>query len=624
MNRQSSIAAAVMLCALAAHHPLLAQTQSSGETLFQRQCAVCHNGAPESRAPAPEILKQRSPAAILETLTSGAMRAQGASLSGLERRAIAEFLGGERVAGDATGASVGRCADSAPFKLSGPSWNGWGASLANMRQQSAAAAGLSAAQLPHLELKWAFGFPDATSSWAQPSVVGGWVFIGSQNGTVYALDAKSGCIHWFFSAEGGVRSAISVGPRAQGAAVYFGDTGAKAYALDAATGRLLWKTKVEEHPMARITGAPALYRDRLYVPMSSYEESQGAQPEYGCCTFRGSVSALDVKTGKVLWRTYMIPSEPKIRGASASGVPLYGPAGASVWSAPTVDEKRRLIYVGTGNTYAGAAAAASDAVVALTLAGKIQWVKQLFPADVFISGCRPHSENPNCADQSGPDYDFGNSPILAPLPKGRSMIVVGQKSGVGWALNPDKDGEVLWQYRAGAGSALGGIEWGSAVDDDQAYFAVSDIATAAPGGLHAVDLQTGERRWYAAPEPPKCAGEKRCNAAQAAAISVIPGVVFSGSNDGTLRAFSSKDGAILWEVDTDHEFQTVNGVAARGASMLGPGAVIAGGMLYIASGYGGFGGRPGNVLLAFGLPLKPERYAKSISSLPRSSTPLPP
>jgi polyvinyl alcohol dehydrogenase (cytochrome) len=398
-----------------------------------------------------------------------------------------------------------------------------------------------------------------------------------------------------------VRTAISVGARAGGAALYFGDTGANAYALDAASGELLWKTKIEEHPLARITGAPALYRGRLYVPVSSYEESQGAHPEYGCCTFRGSVSSLDAKSGKVLWRTYMISGEPRPRGKSSSGATLYGPAGAPIWSAPTVDTGHGLIYVSTGNSYSGAAAITSDAVVALNLQGKIEWVKQLFADDVFVSGCRLKNENANCADQSGPDYDLGNSPILAALPHGRRALIVGQKSGIGWALDPDQRGAIIWQYRAGAGGALGGIEWGSAVDADHAYFAVSDISGPRPGGLHAVSLRSGARAWYAPPQAPRCIAGPRCNAAQAAAISVIPGVVFSGSNDGILRAYSTLNGTILWEADTNRQFQTVNGVPAKGASMLGPGPVIVNGMLFVSSGYGAFGGRAGNVLLAYGL-----------------------
>ena len=583
--------------------PLIVPAQepnSIGEALFVDRCAGCHSGSADSRAPAPDALRQRSASSILEVLANGSMRVQGATLSGSERRAIAEYLGGA-LAGEPTGAASGRCTASATFNLAGSAWNGWGATLANRREQSAAATALSASQVPQLKLKWAFGFPDATSAWAQPTLAGGWVFVGSQNGTVYALDARSGCIRWVFSADGGVRTAISVGARHGGAAVFFGDTAAKAYALDAQSGHLLWKTKIEDHPLARITGAPALYRGRLYVPMSSYEESQGARPEYGCCTFRGSLSSVDAVSGKIVWRTYMISEQPKPRGKSSAGATLYGPAGAPIWSAPTIDAQRGLIYVATGNAYTGIAAPTSDAVVALSLSGKIKWIKQLYPNDVFVSGCRTKAQNPNCADQSGPDYDFGNSPILAALPRGGRAIVIGQKSGIGWALDPEKRGEVLWQYRAGAGGALGGIEWGSAVDAEHAYFAVSDISGPTPGGLHAVDLQSGQRVWYAPPQPPRCTAAPRCNSAQAAAISVIPGVVFSGSNDGALRAYSTVDGAILWEADTNRDFQTVNGVAAKGASMLGPGPTIADGMVYVSSGYGAFGGRPGNVLLAYGL-----------------------
>jgi len=595
--------AAFAFCALASPTLLCGQEPDvAGARLFQNHCAGCHNGAPDARAPSPQTLRQRAAASILEVLANGSMRVQGATLSGPERREIAEYLGGANLPGDPTGAATGRCESRATFRLAARSgWNGWGAGAENTRFQTASAAGLNAASVPRLTLKWAFGFPDATSAWAQPTVIGGWLFVGSQNGSVYALDANSGCIRWVFSADGGVRTAISVGGRGGGAAVYFGDTAAKAYALDASSGKLLWKTKVEEHPLARISGAPALYRGRLYVPMSSYEESQGARPEYGCCTFRGSVAALDANSGKLLWRTYMISEEPQPRGQSASGTPLYGPAGAAVWSAPTIDAQRGLIYVATGNSYTGAAAPSSDAVVAVSLSGKIEWVKQLFPNDVFISGCRAKSDNPNCADQSGPDFDFGNSPILVTLPHGKRALVIGQKSGIGWALDPENRGAVIWQYRAGAGGALGGIEWGSAVDDKRAYFAVSDITGPTPGGLHAVYLQSGARAWFAPPQPANCASQPRCNAAQAAAISVIPGVVFSGSNDGTLRAYSTADGAIIWQSDTNREFTTVNGVAAKGASMLGPGPVIADGMLFVDSGYGAFGGRPGNVLLAYGL-----------------------
>ena len=575
-----------------------------GEKLFKQQCAACHNGAENNRAPAPEVMKQRSPQAIMDSFL-GVMRVQGAKLSGPERRAIAEYVTGKTISGDPTGAAFGRCSASPSFTMSAsdPLWNGWGPDVANTHSITAKQAGLTAEQVPKLKLKWAFGFPDATITWAQPSLAGGRVFVGSHNGSVYSLDAKTGCIHWVFSAKGGVRTAMSIGAREGGGhAVYFGDTNANAYALDASTGKQLWIRKLDEHVLARVTGSPVLHQGRLYVPLASYEEAQGANPDYECCTFRGSVSALDVKTGAVLWKTYVIPTEPKPRGKSSKGQTLWGPAGSAIWSAVTVDAKRGVVYAATGNTYSGEAQPSSDAVIAFEMeTGKIRWMNSVTPKDVFLSGCRGGSTNPNCPEANGPDYDFGNAPILTKLPDGRDAIVIGNKSGVGYAMDVEKKGEIIWQYRGGEGGALGGIEWGSAVDAENAYFPVSDISRPKPGGLHAVKLATGERVWYAPPPPLKCAPGRGCNAAQSAAITVIPGAVFSGSVDGGLRAYSTKDGSIIWEFDTNRDFETVNKVPGKGASMLGPGPVIGGGMMFVNSGYGAFGGRPGNVLLAFGV-----------------------
>jgi len=579
--------------------PAVAQTPD-GEQLFRTRCASCHTGEPDSRAPGPEALRSRTPQTVIESLVNGAMRVQGAQLSGPERRAVAEFVTGKTVQGDVAGVGTGRCAKDVAFPAQGftPSWNGWSPTITNTRFQRDDQAALAAREVPRLTLKWAFGFPDASSAWAQPTVGGGRVFVGSQNGTVYSLDARTGCIYWTFSASGGVRTAIVLGSRE----VYFGDTAANAYALDAETGRQLWVRKVETHPLARVTGAPTVHDGRVYVPVSSYEEAQGSDPNYGCCTFRGSIVALDAKNGTIEWKTYMIEDEARPRGKSTAGVTLWGPSGSGIWSAPTLDVKRRLLYVGTGNTYSGPPQPSSDAVVALELAtGKIRWIQQVTPNDIYISNCRPGAQNPNCPERNGPDHDFGSPPMLTTLPDGKDIIVIGQKSGVGFAMDPDRDGAVIWQYRAGLGGVLGGIEWGSAIDAEHAYFAVSDITQPQPGGLHAVKVATGERAWFAAPPPLTCSAGRGCNAAQSAAVTAVSGVVFSGSNDGALRAYSSRDGTIVWEYNTNREFDTVNGVPAKGASMLGPGPAIAGGMLFVNSGYGAFGGRAGNVLLAFGV-----------------------
>jgi polyvinyl alcohol dehydrogenase (cytochrome) len=603
------VATAALLCRTSLSGERPQSRPLDGETLYRTKCASCHDRpAPDSRAQTREALKDRSPEAIVDALTGGAMRYQGLSLGGAERRAIAEFLTGRSVGGDITGAASGRCTSPPPLAdiTTGPRWNGWGPTLQNTHFQSSAQAGLSAEQVPRLALKWAFGFPDTTSAWAQPAIVGGRLFVGSQNGTVYALDPRTGCVIWTFGAQGGVRASISVGPwhaearSAKAAAAYFSDQKGFAYALDADTGALLWSRKVDNHPLIRLTGSPALYDGTLFVPTSSYEEA-GKPPDYVCCTFRGSILALDAQTGDVVWRTYTISEPATLLGTRADGHESWGPAGGAIWTAPTIDAKRGVLYVGVGNTYAGLATApAANAVAAMDLkTGKLLWAKQVAAPDIF--GCRVGESN--CGERPGPDFDFGSSPALTTLPGGRDVIVIGNKSGIGYAMDPDKQGEILWEYRAGKGSALGGIEWGAAVDDTQAYFPVADGNSPSPGGLHAVKLTTGERVWFTPPPAPVCGRPGRgCNGAQSAAITAIPGVVFSPSNDGAIRAFSAKDGAIVWEFDTNREFQTVNGVKAKGGSMNGPAPVAAGGMLYVNSGYGAFGSRVGNVLLAFGPP----------------------
>jgi polyvinyl alcohol dehydrogenase (cytochrome) len=401
-------------------------------------------------------------------------------------------------------------------------------------------------------------------------------------------------------AKAGVRTAPVLARRADGqVALYFGDLAGNVYAADANNGALLWSRQVDAHPFARITGSPVVYRDRLYVPVSSLEESMATNPEYGCCTFRGSVLALDITTGGIVWQTFTIAGRPTVRGKNKAGINLHGPSGAPIWTTPTIDPRRQRIYVSTGNMYSGPSQDTSDAVVALDLnGGRIVWSRQMTPGDIFPC---PKSSSNCLEEENGVDFDFGNAPILAAARGGNELLIIGQKSGVGWALDPDRQGAVVWQYRAGQGGTLGGMEWGSSVDDAHAYFPVSDIQRDQPGGLHAVELTTGKPVWVTTPPAPLCGTARNCNAAQSAAITVIPGVVFSGSNDGGLRAYSSADGAIIWTFDSNREFTTVNGVAARGASLIGPGPTVVGGMLFTNSGYGQYGGRPGNVLLAFGL-----------------------
>jgi polyvinyl alcohol dehydrogenase (cytochrome) len=581
-----------------------------GAGVFQRACASCHvSPAADSRAPGQSVLATFAPDAIVNALTNGSMRIQAEKLSDTERRDVAEFLTG-RAVGAPSASSIGQCAATAamPNPSSGSSWNGWGAGVSNTRFQPSNKGGLTAADLPKLKLKWAFGFPGVLAARAQPTVAGGRVFVASENGTVYALDAKTGCTYWTYRAQAGIRTAATVGPykSASGAtryAVYFGDGKANAYAVDAATGQEIWTRKMDDHPGAVMTGAPTLYDGRLYVPVAGLgEEGQGGRGTYECCTFRGSLSAIDASTGAVVWKTYSISEEPKPRGKTKEGVQTWGPAGGGIWAAPTIDPRRNAIYIATGNGYADPPQRTTDAVIALDLkTGKTKWVNQALPGDVWMMGCRPENpDNPKCPAKMGPDYDFSASPLLTRTPKGRDVLVLPQKSGMAYALDPDKDGALIWQYRIGQGSGLGG-QWGAAADGQQVYFGVADFLTQNPGGMHAVKLDTGERAWYTPPQPKLCGTAPQCNAAQGGAVTVIPGAVLSSSHDGGLRAYSTKDGSIVWQFDTNRGFETVNGVKANGGTMDGPGPVVAGGMVFVNSGYGGLVGRPGNVLLAFGV-----------------------
>ena len=586
--------------------PLCAQ---DGATLFQQKCASCHDGG-VNRAPLTAALKQMSAENVLNALKSGAMTQQAAGMNEAELRAVSEFVSGKKL-GESPFPKQAFCTDAPAIPdraLTDPHWNGWGVDATNHRFQPAAMARLAAADVPRLKLKWAFAFPGAARAIAQPTVLGGRLFVGSAGRSVYSLNAATGCIYWTADADAPVRSAITVVRRGRQWFAYFGDQRANAYAVDAMTGKVIWKVRVEEHPLAMITGAPTLYEDRLYVPTSSGEEVAGSDAKYSCCTFRGSITALDAANGKTIWKSYSIPEAPQPTKKNAQGVQLYGPSGAGIWSAPTVDAKKHVLYVSTGDNYSDPPARTSDAFLAMDLAtGKILWSRQMTENDAFVVSCSVPGA-PTCPESNGPDFDFGSSPMLVDLPNGRRALIAGQKSGMVHAVNPDQQGEVLWQARVGRGSALGGVQWGSAVDDANVYAAVSDVAARppAPGsadtepkagpGLYALKLTNGERVW-ATPHPP--CEQPGCRAAQSAAVTAIPGVVFSGSMDGHLRAYSTADGKIIWDVNTAQTYQTVNSVPGKGGAIDGAGAVVVGGVLYVNSGNGFFGAAPGNVLLAF-------------------------
>ncbi|MCU1382712.1 MAG: cytochrome Cbb3 [Acidobacteria bacterium] len=574
-----------------------------GAVVYKDNCSTCHD-APTGRTPSKDALKDRTPEAILNTMSNGTMQMQAVQLSTAERRGVAEYLAGKPFGSAATApsaANAGLCT-AKPAAIaniaSQPQWNGFGVDSSNSRYQPKP--GMTAADVPNLKLKWAFAFPGGTQAYGNPAIVAGRVFVGSDNGTVYALDAATGCTYWSFKADGGVRTAPSVGVIGRKYAVYIGDLKANVFALDAETGAMIWKKTLDTHRFARITGAPVLADGKIYVPVSSTEEAPAAQPKYECCTFRGSVVALAAATGEQLWKSYTITEAPTEVGRTSIGTPQYAPAGAAVWNSPTIDRQKGVLYIGTGNSYTGPAVKTSDSVIAMDLkTGKIVWWNQVTGGDAFLVGCRAGLEN--CPKEIGPDHDFGNAPILRTLPGGKRIIVIGQKSGTVWGLDPDARGKVLWQFKAGKGGALGGIEWGSAADETAAYIPVSDVLTAPndAGGLFALNLADGQPLWHTPAPKLECNTGRGCTGAQSAPVSVIPGVVFSGSVDGHMRAYSTKDGSILWDFNTVREYETVNHVAGKGGSIDAAGPAIADGLLVTNSGYALWRGLPGNVLLAF-------------------------
>jgi len=529
----------------------------------------------------------------------------------VQRRVLAEYLSGKAFGTVAVeripaAAFCGRMSPRFSNSLDGPSWNGWSAGLTNTRFQPGSAAKLSSQDVPRLKLQWAFGYPGATSAGTQPTVVGGRVYTGTAEGDVYSLDAETGCVYWTIEAEAGVRSAIHIGKRADGKlAAYFGDQSANVYAVDAETGKSLWKTKVDDNWRAAITGAPALYAGRLYVPVSSREESQVGNPKYPCCQFRGSVVALDTANGEQLWKTYTIPEAAHEIGKNASGTQLWGPSGSPVWNSPTVDLKRGALYFGTGNNYSRPSTNGSDSIVAVDLkTGKIRWIHQVLEKDIWNGSCMlPGEHNSFLCEPDSPDADFASSPALVELKNGKQIILAGNKAGTVFALDPDADGKLLWERSISKGGASGGILWGSAVDGDRIYAASAYPDPKNPeasGGLTALDLATGGVVWKV--YPPPCGERKPCKPTQPAAVTAIPGVVFSATMDGQLRAYSSRDGKVIWEYNTAHEYATANGVKGNGGSISNGGMTIVNGMLYTNSGYSHHGGIiPGNVLLAFGL-----------------------
>lgn len=580
-----------------------------GARIFDEHCATCHEGQAPG-APEKVFLQMMSPGSILAAITHGMMAGEARALSPAEKREVAEYLGAQNIGSGGTH-PVPLCSGTAArFDLTQPPVpSGWGHD--NSRFIPAAVAGLSRQEVPHLTLRWAFAFPQAIRARSQPAIAYGAVYVGGPEGTVYALDLASGCVRWTYHASAEVRTGMVIaapGDHTAGPHLFFGDVIGHVYSVDPLTGKLFWRVKVAEHPDATVTATPSLHEGTLYVAVSSLEEATAAANLHrGCCTFRGSVVALDARTGSVRWRTYTIDAKPALVGRTPAGTPVFAPSGAPVWNSPTIDARRGLLYVGTGDNYSRPADDRSDAILAIRLSdGKIAWHRQMLTDDVWNAACMVKG-NPNCPARQGPDGDFGASTILATGPAGRSLLLAGQKNGEIYGLDPESSGRILWRRRLGRGGIQGGVEFGMAAAGGRLFVPISDMrddrdgrtsASAAHPGLYALDVATGRSIW-SAPAPDHCGARPFCDPGIAAAITAIPGVVFAGHLDGTLRAYDARSGRVLWQFDALRKFNTVSGAIAQGGSFDGPGPVVRAGYVLVNSGYGLYFHMPGNVLLAF-------------------------
>ncbi|MFN2100001.1 PQQ-binding-like beta-propeller repeat protein [Altererythrobacter sp. MF3-039] len=577
-----------------------------GAKLYAENCASCHDGS-VPKAPHFQWLEMMSPASIVAALTNGVMAEQGAMLSEDDKLRVAEYITRVDLSdGLPEVRYAAKCeGPAARFDRAKPAIaTGWGHDT--RRFVPASLGGLEVGDIRDLELRWAYAFPNATKARSQPAIGYGAAFVGSDDGTVYAFDLESGCARWTFKASAEVRTGIVL---ADGTTpmLYFGDLTSKLYAVNALTGEEQWSRRMDDHPSATLTGTPAFHEGTLFVPVSSLEVVPAANPNYECCTFRGHLDAIDAKTGEVKWQFWAIPEEPK--RTEKDGKASYAPSGAPMWTSPTIDAERGVLYAGTGENYSSPADGNSDSIFAIDLnTGRRAWHRQTISGDAWNVACMME-DNPNCPPERGPDFDHSSSPLLIDIGGGKQVLAVGHKNGMVYGLDPDANGKLLWETKIGRGSIQGGVHWGMAAEGTTVYVPINDMNNTRNGepldpkkarpGMHAVDARTGKKLWSQV-QKDVCGDERPfCDPGVSAAVTAIPGAVIAGHMDGWIRAYDRKNGKRLWEFDSAKPFETVNNMPGRGGSMSGPGAAVGDGYVVINSGYGLYSHEAGNVLLVF-------------------------
>ncbi len=620
VDQQGEAAAAQAPAAQAA-----ADTQSAGPhpglAVYQQRCAACHDNPEASKAPPLPTLARLSPGQITNSLITGIMIPQAVGLTSEQISDVSNYLSQSTASDDAWITAMTCPADRRARQLDGtPTVSTFGFDIKNSRRLSYEQAGLSAADMPNLELAWAIAFPQTITMRSQAAVVGDILFVpvGESKNRVFAFDvsqADKPCIQWVYEGDRTLRTSAGFGTLPDGRkAVVVGDMGGYVHAIDAKTGKLIWESHMGLFPASISTGTPVIVGDKVIAPSSQYEIMVAAQDSHECCKIHGGVVALDALTGKRVWEGHTMEDAKPLRDRG-DGKMIWGPSGAPVWNSPSIDPKRNRLYVGTGEANSAPAHPNTDAIMAFDLRdGSVKWSHQATADDVFNVGCGPRGGPKNCTSETVfRDVDFGASTILATAPNGRDLVLAGQKSGTVWAMDPDT-GKVVWRRNIGTGGPNGGIHWGIAVDDTHVYAPISYPGRSIPAqevpadlkpGLYAVNLNDGSIGWkFEVAADCTDARKKfvpRCNSlfGLSGAPTVIGDHIVTGGLDGRLYMVERKTGKLVWQYDTARDFETVNGVEGNGASVDNASIVAANGLLIVNSGYGLFGQGAGNVMLAF-------------------------
>lgn len=598
----------------------------NGDQLFQDNCANCHQ-LEGSKIPPLSTLQKMQPDFLMTALTNGKMAPQGFSMAIGEIMELINWLTKDQQP-QKNWTDQAMCANPVADLTTGPALGDWGYGYKNHRRQSAEAGGINSSNVGQLKLKWSLAFPNVTQMRSQPALVGNTLFVAiADSSRVYAVDMDSGCVKWEYAVGMPPRTAIAYAKVGDKSIIWFGDAAGGVHVLNANDGSVVWKRDVRLFTQSMITGQPVLHQNMLYIPLSLYEIFSSMLPTYECCSGHGAVLAVDVLTGKEIWKWETMGDASKTH-LSSNGTQQWGPSGAPVWNSPAIDVKRGVLYFGTGENTSDPATDSSDAVFALDLkTGEYRWHFQATAKDTFNSSCQDHfgrPNGPNCPKDAGPDHDFGASMMIVTLDEGkdseRDIILAGQKSGMVWALDPDNKGKLIWNTKLSSGIPKnGGIHWGMAYDGKRLFVPITDASTVPnfvpKPALHALDPETGEILWTTKIKPScqfdrtianaemKAGKYLSCHHAYglSAPATVAGDVVFVGGLDGMYRAFDTVTGKVLWQDNTNRSYDGINGVTGHGGAIDSNGTIVSKGRVIIQSGYSMHGQMPGNMLLQYTL-----------------------